>query len=106
MHDGPPLAFLLLLGSWIPILALKSLIKEFRGKDGGTKRASSSEIEQLKAQVAALNEQVEQLRHTATGFDLSFDKRLSEIELQARLSKLSDVQSTENTSSVQTGRLG
>lgn len=89
MHDGPPLAVLILMVSWIPILALKSLIKEFRGKDGGAKRASSSEIEQLKAQVAALNEQVEQLRHTATGFDLSFDKRLSEIELQARLSDVS-----------------
>ena len=96
MHDGPPLPVLILLVSWIPILALKSLIKEFRGKDGGAKRASSSEIEQLKAQVAALNEQVEQLRHTATGFDLSFDKRLSEIELHARLAKLSDVSATEN----------
>ncbi|MFY8050999.1 MAG: hypothetical protein ACOVP2_00160 [Armatimonadaceae bacterium] len=95
MHDGPPLAVLILTVSWIPILALKSLIKEFRGKDGGSKRASSTEIEQLKAQVAALNEQVEQLRHTATGFDLSFDKRLSEIELQARLSKLSDVSASE-----------
>jgi len=95
MHDGPPLAFLLLLGSWIPILAVKSLIREIRGKDGGAKRASSSEIEQLKMQVAALNDQVEQLRHTATGFDLSFDKRLSEIEVQARLSKLSDVSVTE-----------
>ena len=96
MHDGPPLPVLILMVSWIPILALKSLIKEFRGKDGGAKRASSSEIEQLKAQVAALNEQVEQLRHTATGFDLSFDKRLSEIELHARLAKLSDVSATEN----------
>ncbi|MEY3602944.1 MAG: hypothetical protein RL169_2188 [Armatimonadota bacterium] len=103
MHDGPPLAFLLLLGSWIPILALKSLIKEFRGKDGGTKRASSSEIEQLKAQVAALNEQVEQLRHTATGFDLSFDKRLSEIELQARFSKLSDVSTESGHQQLQRG---
>lgn len=95
MHDGPPLAVLILMVSWIPILALKSLIKEFRGKEGGAKRASSSEIEQLKGQVAALNEQVEQLRHTATGFDLSFDKRLSEIELQARRSKLSDVSASE-----------
>lgn len=97
MNDGPPLAFLLLLGSWIPILALKSLIREIRGKDGEPPtKASTTEIDQLRAQVASLTEQVEQLRHTATGFDLSFDKRLSEIELHARLAKLSDVSATEN----------
>ena len=97
MHDGPPLAFLLLLGSWIPILAVKSLIREIRGQDGAPpKKASTTEIDQLRAQVASLTEQVEQLRHTATGFDLSFDKRLSEIELHARLAKLSDVSATEN----------
>ena len=105
MHEGPPLPVLILMVSWIPILALKSLIYEFR-RDGGAKRASSSEIEQLKAQVAALNEQVEQLRHVSTGFDISFDKRLSDIELQARLAKLSDVEANGNASTVQTGRLG
>lgn len=104
MHDGPPLAFLLLLGSWIPILAVKSLISEIRGKDGASpKKASTTEIDQLRAQVASLTEQVEQLRHTATGFDLSFDKRLSEIELQTRLSKLSDVSTESGHQQLQRG---
>lgn len=102
MHDVPPLPVLILMVSWIPILALKSLIYEFR-RDGGAKRASSSEIEQLKAQVAALNEQVEQLRHVSTGFDISFDKRLSDIELQARLSKLSDVSTESGHQQLQQG---
>ena len=107
MHDGPPLAFLLLLGSWIPILALTSLIREIRGKDGAPpKKASTTEIDQLRAQVASLTEQVEQLRHVSTGFDISFDKRLSDIELQARLAKLSDVEANGNASTVQSGRLG
>ena len=98
MHDGPPLAFLLLLGSCVPILAVRSLIMGIiRAKDGQVGRnVASTEIDQLRAQVASLTEQVELLRHTATGFDLSFDKRLSEIELQARLAKLSDVSATEN----------
>ena len=55
------------------------------------KRVASSEIDQLRAQVSALTEQVEQLRNISTGFDLSFDKRLSEIELNARLVKHNDV---------------
>ena len=98
MHDGPPLAFLLLLGSWIPILAVKSLIREIRGKDGmPSRKASSTEIEQLRAQVASLTEQVDQLRSTSTGFDLSFDKRLSEIELNARLAKLNDAPTAQST---------
>ena len=42
----------------------------------------------------------------STGFDISFDKRLSDIELQARLAKLSDVEANGNASTVQTGRLG
>jgi len=91
MDDGPPLAVLILLVSWIPILAVKSLIREIRGKDGGAvKKVLKSEVDQLRLQVESLTEQVELLRHTSTGFDLSFDKRLSEIELQARLAKLPD----------------
>jgi len=92
MHDGPPLAFLLLLGSCVPILAVRSLvIGILRAKDGQVgKKVASVEVDQLRAQVSALTEQVEQLRNTSTGFDLSFDKRLSEIELNARLAKLND----------------
>ena len=108
MHDGPPLAFLLLLGSCVPILAVRSLvIGIMRAKDGQVgKKVASTEIDQLRAQVSALTEQVEQLRHVSTGFDISFDKRLSDIELQARLAKLSDVEANGIASTVQTGRLG
>jgi hypothetical protein len=78
-----------------------------RAKGGQVdKRVASTEIDQLRAQVSALTEQVEQLRNTSTGFDLSFDKRLSEIELNARLAKLSDVEANGIGSTVQTGRLG
>jgi hypothetical protein len=75
-----------------------------RAKDGPVgKKVESTEIDQLRAQVASLTEQVEQLRHTATGFDLSFDKRLSEIELQARLSKLSDASTESGHQQLQRG---
>ena len=60
------------------------------------KRVASTEIDQLRAQVSALTEQVEQLRNTSTGFDLSFDKRLSEIELNARLAKLNDAPTSQS----------
>ena len=57
-------------------------------------------------QVSSLTEQVEQLRHVSTGFDISFDKRLSEIELLARLAKLSDALRLGNGSSIQPGGMG
>jgi hypothetical protein len=108
MHDGPPLAFLLLVGSCVPILAVRSLFRVIiRAKDGRVvNQVSFTEVDQLRAQVSSLTEQVDRLRHTATGFDLSFDKRLSDIELQARLAKLSDVEANGIASTVQTGRLG
>jgi TolA-binding protein len=78
-----------------------------RAKGGQVdKKVASTEINQLRAQVSSLTEQVEQLRHVSTGFDISFDKRLSDIELQARLAKLSDVEANGIASTVQTGRLG
>ena len=78
-----------------------------RAKDGRVgNQVSSTEVDQLRAKVSSLTEQVEQLRHISTGFDISFDKRLSDIELQARLAKLSDVEANGNASTVQTGRLG
>jgi len=94
MHEGPPLAFLLLVGSCVPILAVRSLVMGIIRAKGGQvdKRVASTEIDQL--------------RHESTGFDISFDKRLSEIELQARLAKLSDVEANGTASTVQTGRLG
>jgi len=98
MHDGPPLAVLLLVGSCFPILAVRSLVMGIiraRGEQVD-KRVASTEIDQLRAQVSALTEQVEQLRNTSTGFDLSFDKRLSEIELNARLAKLNDAPTSQS----------
>jgi uncharacterized coiled-coil protein SlyX len=69
-----------------------------RAKDGQVgKKVASTEIDQLRAQVSALTEQVEQLRHVSTGFDISFDKRLSDIELQARLAQLNDVPASQST---------
>jgi hypothetical protein len=60
-----------------------------RAKGGQVdKRVASTEIDQLRAQVSALTEQVDQLRNTSTGFDLSFDKRLSDIELHSTLEPL------------------
>jgi len=108
MNDGPPLAFLLLVGSCVPILAVRSLIMGIIGAKGGQvgKKVASVELDQLRAQVSSLTEQVEQLRHVSTGFDIAFDKRLSEIELNARLAKLSDVEANGIASTVQTGRLG
>ena len=108
MHEGPPLAFLLLVGSCVPILAVRSLVMGIIRAKGGQvdNKVASTEINQLRAQVSSLTEQVEQLRHVSTGFDISFDKRLSDIELQARLAKLSDVEANGNASTVQTGRLG
>jgi hypothetical protein len=96
MHDGPPLAFLLLVGSCVPILAVRSLFRVIiRAKDG-----------RVVNQVSSLTEQVDLLRHTATGLDLSFDKRLSEIELLARLAKLADALRLGNGSSIQPGGMG
>ena len=108
MHDGPPLAFLLLLGSCVPILAVRSLIMGIiRAKDGRVgKKVASVELDQLRAQVSSLTEQVEQLRHVSTGFDISFDKRLSEFELQTRLAKLSNAPRLGNGSSIQPGGMG
>jgi len=108
MHDGPPLAFLLLVGSCVPILAVRSLVMGIiRAKDGRVvNQVASVELDHLRAQISSLTEQVEQLRHISTGFDISFDKRLSDIELQARLAKLSDVEANGIASTVQTGRLG
>ena len=65
MHDGPPLAFLLLVGSCVPILAVRSLIMGIIGAKGGQvgKKVASVELDQLRAQVSSLTEQVEQLRH-------------------------------------------
>ena len=96
MHDGPPLAFLLLGGSSVPILAVRSLIMGIIGAKGG----------RVANQVSSLTDQVDLLRHTATGFDLSFDKRLSEIELLARFAKLSNAPRLGNGSSIQPGGMG
>lgn len=82
------------LFSWIPMLAFTKLVRalslirmESRGKQ------NPKEVARLQVELAEVRKELEALRSTATGFDLSFDKRLSEMELQLRISKLQDVQS-------------
>ena len=82
---------ILCLFGWIPITALDSLIKTTRagGAKGGT--ASIKQRDAMQVELETLRAELEQLRNTSTGFDISFDKRLSELELQARLARLKDI---------------
>jgi hypothetical protein len=79
----------LMLGlSWVPILAVAQMVKTLRV--GRPDKTTNKQLESMQSELELLREEVAQLRSVATGFDLSFDKRLSEIELNARLAKLSD----------------
>lgn len=83
---------ILCLFGWIPITALGSLIKTMRagGAKGG--KVSIKQRDAMQVELETLRAELEQLRNTSTGFDLSFDKRLSELELQARLARLKDIE--------------
>ena len=81
---------ILCLFGWIPITAMGSLIKTLRSGGGKGGKVNNKQLDAIQAELEQLRSEVEQLRSTSTGFDLSFDKRLSEIELQARLAKLKD----------------
>lgn len=61
------------------------------GAKGG--KASIKQREAMQVELETLRAELEQLRNTSTGFDISFDKRLSELELQARLARLKDIES-------------
>jgi hypothetical protein len=49
----------------------------------------------MQLELQSLRAELEQLRDTSTGFDISFDKRLSELELQARLARLKDIEANQ-----------
>jgi hypothetical protein len=89
------LLILCLLG-WIPISALGSLIKTMRAGGGKGGKVNNKQLDAMQAELDQLRTEMEQLRSTSTGFDLSFDKRLSEIELQARLAKLKDASAAQS----------
>ena len=54
-------------------------------------KASIKQRDAMQVELETLRAELEQLRNTSTGFDLSFDKRLSELELQARLARLKEI---------------
>ena len=86
---------ILCLFGWIPITALGSLIKTMRagGAKGG--KASIKQRDAMQVELETLRAELEQLRNTSTGFDISFDKRLSDLELQARLARLKDIEANQ-----------
>ena len=89
--DTAPLVVLLLF-SWIPILSLTHMVKTLRGGGGGKSgKVNNKHLDAMQSELDQLRAEMDQLRNTSTGFDLSFDKRLSEIELQARLARLKDI---------------
>ena len=87
---------ILCLFGWIPITALGTLIKTMRAGGGKGGKVNNKQLDAMQSELELLRAEVEQLRSTSTGFDLSFDKRLSEIELQARLAKLKDVAASQS----------
>lgn len=86
---------ILCLFGWIPITALGSLIKTMRAGGAKAGKASIKQRDAMQVELETLRAELEQLRNTSTGFDLSFDKRLSELELQARLARLKDIEVTQ-----------
>jgi len=87
---------ILCLFGWIPITALGSLLKTMRAGGGKGGKVNNKQLDSMQSELEQLRAEVEQLRSTSTGFDLSFDKRLSEIELQARLAKLKDASAAQS----------
>ena len=89
--DTAPLVVLLLF-SWIPILSITHMVKTLRGGGGGKSgKVNNKHLDAMQSELDHLRTEMDQLRNTSTGFDLSFDKRLSELELQARLARLKDI---------------
>jgi hypothetical protein len=87
----------LLLFSWIPILSITHMVKTLRGGGGGKSgKVNNKQLDAMQRELEQLRADMDQLRNTSTGFDLSFDKRLSEIELQTRLAKLKDAPTTQS----------
>jgi len=86
----------LVLFSWIPILSITHMVKTLRGGGGKGVKVNNKQLDAMQSELDQLRAEMDQLRNTSTGFDLSFDKRLSEIELQARLAKLKDAPSAQS----------
>lgn len=86
---------ILCLFGWIPITALGSLIKTMRGGGGKAGKLNAKQADAMQLELQSLRAELEQLRDTSTGFDISFDKRLSELELQARLARLKDIEANQ-----------
>ena len=86
---------ILCLFGWIPITALGSLIKTMRGGGGKAGKVNNKQRDSMQVELETLRAELEQLRNTSTGFDISFDKRLSELELQARLARLKDIEANQ-----------
>lgn len=63
-----------------------------RAGGGKSGKASIKQRDAMQVELETLRAELEQLRNTSTGFDISFDKRLSELELQARLARLKDIE--------------
>ena len=82
---------ILCLFGWIPITALGTLIKTMRAGGGKGGKVNNKQLDAMQDELDQLRADMDQLRNTSTGFDLSFDKRLSELELQARLARLKDI---------------
>ena len=87
---------ILCLFGWIPITALGTLIKTMRAGGGKGGKVNNKQLDAMQSELDQLRAEMDQLRNTSTGFDLSFDKRLSEIELQARLAKLKDAPTAQS----------
>ncbi len=87
---------ILCLFGWIPITAVGTLIKTMRAGGGKGGKVSNKQLDAMQSELDQLRAEMDQLRNTSTGFDLSFDKRLSEIELQARPAKLKDAPTAQS----------
>ena len=82
----------MLLFSWIPILSITHMVKTLRGGGGKSGKVNNKHLDAMQSELDQLRAEMDQLRNTSTGFDLSFDKRLSELELQARLTRLKEIE--------------
>ena len=86
----------LVLFSWIPILSITHMVKTLRGGGGKGGKVNNKQLDAMLSELDQLRAEMDQLRNTSTGFDLSFDKRLSDLELQARLAKLKDAPTAQS----------
>ena len=91
-----------IIAMFIPVAAIlarhRERIEEIRARQGNTKTAVD---ESLRAEVAALKEQMMALRDTTTKFDLSFDSALDGME--ERMKRMEQRQLSQNYQPATTG---